>query len=203
MDHQNFTVLTWKDIADLSIELSLRIRSSGYIPEAIVAILRGGYIIAKLVSDYLGITDISTVEIKFYRGVGEKGEKPIVSSPITHDLKDRNVLIVDDVADSGRTLQVAIDVAKLHGARHIKTATLYIKPWSITMPDYYVGETSSWIVFPWEIGEVVRDLLKRLGDLDSVVDVLDLEKHYDKNFVNKLIEVLKNSITSTRDKHYK
>lgn len=190
---QNFLILTWKDIAELSMELCIRIRDSGYIPEVIVAILRGGYIVAKLVGDYLTVDDISTIEIKFYKGIGERGEKPVVSSPITHDLRGKNVLIVDDVADSGRTLQVAMDVVKLHGARHIKTATLYIKPWSITMPDYYVGETNSWIVFPWEVGEVVKELSKRLGNVESVMNMLDLEKYYDKNFVNKLIKILKHN----------
>ncbi len=188
---QSFLILTWRDIIDLSMELCIKIRESRYIPETIVAVLRGGYIVAKLVSDYLSVDDIATVEIKFYRGIGERGEKPIVASPITHDLRGKNILVVDDVADSGRTLQVAMDVVKLHGAKHIKTATLYVKPWSITMPDYHVGETSSWIVFPWEVGEVVRELSKKLGNIESVVNMLDLEKYYDKNLVNKLIKILK------------
>ncbi|MEM2852267.1 MAG: phosphoribosyltransferase, partial [Ignisphaera sp.] len=66
-------------------------------------------------------------------------------------------------------------------------------PWSITMPDYYVGETNSWIVFPWEVGEVVKELSKRLGNIESVMNMLDLEKYYDKNFVNKLIKILKHN----------
>lgn len=189
----DFTVLTWNDVADLSIDLSLRIRESGYMPEAIVAVLRGGYIIAKLVSDYLGVCNISTIEVRFYRGVGEKSEKPLVLSSVAYDLRDRDVLVVDDVADSGRTLQVVIDTVKLYGARHVRTATLYIKPWSITVPDYYVSETSSWIVFPWEIGEVARDLSKKLGGMDSVFRVLNLERFYSRDFINKLIKMLKNS----------
>jgi hypoxanthine phosphoribosyltransferase len=188
---QQFLVLTWENLVALAMDLSIKIKNSGYIPEVIVAILRGGYIVAKLVGDYLAIDNISTVEIKFYRGIGEKGERPIVLSPITHDLRGKNILIVDDVSDSGRTLQVAIDVVKLHGAKHIKTATLYIKPWSITMPDYYVDETKSWIVFPWEVSEIVRELTKKLGNIESAINMLNLEKYYDKNFIDKLTKLLK------------
>ncbi len=192
---KGFLVLTWNDIVDLSLELAKKIMLSKYMPEAVVAILRGGYIVAKLVSDYLGIEHISTLEIKFYKGIGEKAERPIVTSPIVHDLRGKKVLIVDDVADSGRTLQVAMDIVRLHGAKDVRTATLYLKPWSITMPDYYVADTKSWIVFPWEVGEILRELRNKHGSIEKALKQLDLEKYYHANILEKLLKILETQYT--------
>lgn len=173
----------------LSLELSEKILLSGFRPSVIIAILRGGYIVAKLVSDYLGVEDIATMEIKFYRGVGERAERPIVSTPLIRSIKDEKVLIVDDVSDSGRTLQVAIDIARIYGAKEVKTATLYLKPWSITVPDYYVAETKSWIVFPWEVSEVLRELAKKFGGFENAVNMLNLEMYYSKEVIEKIVRI--------------
>ncbi|MDK6028574.1 phosphoribosyltransferase [Ignisphaera sp. 4213-co] len=175
----------------LSLELAEKIFLSGFRPSIVVAILRGGYIVAKLVSDYLGIDEIATTEIKFYRGIGEKGEKPIISTPLIRSIKDEKVLIVDDVADSGRTLQVAIDLVRIYGAKEVKTATLYLKPWSITVPDYYVAETRSWIVFPWEVSEILRELAKKLGGFEKAISILNLEKYYNKEIIERIVKIAK------------
>ncbi|MCI4436611.1 MAG: phosphoribosyltransferase [Ignisphaera sp.] len=188
---ETFLVLTWNDIAELSLELAEKVIDSGYRPDVAVAVLRGGYIVAKLLCDYLGVDSIATVEVKFYKGVGEKAERPVVITPITHDLRGKKVLIVDDVSDSGRTLQVVIDLARLHGAKEVRSATLYLKPWSITIPDYYVRETKSWIVFPWEIGEVLKELAKKFGGYENAVNMLKLEEYYNKKFIERVISIAK------------
>ncbi len=188
---ETFLVLTWNDIAELTLELAEKVIDSGYRPDVAVAVLRGGYIVAKLLCDYLGVDSIATVEVKFYKGVGEKAERPVVITPITHDLRGRKVLIVDDVSDSGRTLQVVIDLARLHGAKEVRSATLYLKPWSITVPDYYVRETKSWIVFPWEVGEVLKELAKRFGGYENAVNMLKLEEYYNRKFIERVISIAK------------
>jgi len=176
---------------DMSLDLAEKILNSRFIPDVVVAILRGGYFVAKLISDFLGLDNIATLEIKFYKGIGEKAERPIVIHPITFDLRDKKTLVVDDVADSGRTLQVAIDIVRLHGAKEVRTATLFFKPWSITMPDYYVEETEKWIVFPWEIGETIRDLKKKLLGYDRVLNELKLYEAFNTNSIDKLLNIIK------------
>ena len=191
MDMQDkFLVLDWNKFMELTIALADQIQLSGYMPDVVVAILRGGYFIAKLVCDILDLETIATLEIKFYKGVMEKAERPIVIHPITFDLRDKKTLIVDDVADSGRTLQVAMDLVRLHGAKEVRTATLFFKPWSITMPDYYVEQTDKWIVFPWELGETLRNLSKELGNLEEASKVLNLHTKYGDEVVRKLIKLI-------------
>lgn len=132
-------------------------------PDVIVGVLRGGYIVARVVADALGISDIGVVEVKFYKGIGEQAERPVITQPLTTEIRGRKVLIVDDVVDSGRTLEVVSEQVRLRGASEVRTAALYYKPRSIIKPDYLVVETDKWILFPWELGEFVRELMPAKG----------------------------------------
>ena len=188
-----FLVLTWDDIVNFSIIIARKIVSSGFRPDIVVGILRGGYVVAKLIGDLLGINEIGSIEVKFYKGIGERSERPIITQPLIHDVRDRIVLVADDVADSGRTLQVASEVVKLHGAKEVKTATLYFKPRSIFIPDFYAAITSKWIVFPWEYAEVLREVtLKNYGKLSNeslsrAAKDIGLEKI---KFMNQIVELI-------------
>ncbi len=193
-------MLSWSKFLDMSIELSMKIVESRELPDVIVAVLRGGYFVAKLVADYLGIDTIATIEVKFYRGIGERAERPIVVKPLTIDIRGRDVLIVDDVADSGRTLQVVSDIARLHGARTVHTAALFYKPWSIIIPDYYVEETDRWIIFPWEIGETLRELREKYGGLQEAARSVGIENELGRERVEKLIRIIESSDRMKRAK---
>ncbi len=76
----------------------------------------------------------------------------------------KKVLVVDEVADTGKSLKLVKEHIIEQGATEVKIATVYYKPWSIVKPDYYEKETSCWIVFPWEIKETVRKIVKRCGE---------------------------------------
>ncbi len=185
-----FLVLNWQRLVDLSLDLSLMIKGSGYMPDSIVAILRGGYIVGKLVSDFLGVEDLVVLGLMSYGTRVGSGEEPVITYPIIRDLKGRSVLIVDDVVDTGKTLITARDIIRYYGAREVRTASLYVKPWSSVKPDYYVGTTDRWILFPWEVGEIVRNQLRN-ADLDSVIRDLRLREFFGEDFVNKLTRLLR------------
>lgn len=71
------------------------------------------------------------------------------------------MLIVDEVADTGKSLKLVKEHVIEEGANEVKIATIYYKPWSIVRPDYYSKETSDWVVFPWEVKETVRKIIKK------------------------------------------
>jgi len=131
-----------------------------YRPDVIIGVLRGGYIIARILADVMGINNLGVVEVKFYRGIGERAEKPIITQPLTINVQDKKVLIVDDVVDSGRTLQIVTEQVRLRGAKELKSAAIYYKPRSIIKPDYFITETSKWILFPWELCEFINEACK-------------------------------------------
>ena len=64
-----------------------------------------------------------------------------------------------DVADTGKSLQLVKDHIIINGAKSVKTAVIFYKPWSVIVPDYYETKTGSWVVFPWERKETIRCLV--------------------------------------------
>ena len=152
-----FLPVSWDEVHKLSLMLAKKIVEGGYIPDVIIGVLRGGFIVARIVSDVLGIDDLGVVEVKFYKSIGERAERPIVTQPLVLEVRDKEVLIIDDVVDSGRTLEIVSQQVRLRGARRVKSAALFVKPKSIINPDYYIVKTDKWILFPWEICEVLRE----------------------------------------------
>lgn len=156
-----FEVPSWDEIYEMLLSLADMIRRDSFNPEVIVGVSRGGWPPARVMSDLLGNIELANVRVEFYRGVAETKSEPVITQPISLPVKGKNVLIMDDVADTGKSLRVVRDHVAEAGAKSIKIATIYYKPWSIIVPDYYVRVTERWIVFPWERKETVRNLVAK------------------------------------------
>ncbi len=157
---QKLVYIGWDELEDSVRDVARKVESSGFKPHVIVGVLRGGVVPARLLADELGVDDIGVVEIKLYTGVGIRKPKPYVRQPLIIDVYDRNVLVVDDVSDTGLTLSLAIEFLKAYMPSSLKSATLYVKPWTRLYPDYYSRVVEGWIVFPWEKREIERELRK-------------------------------------------
>ncbi|GGP19358.1 phosphoribosyltransferase [Thermocladium modestius] len=163
-------VVSWSDVMTYLLRIVEGMGSDGFRPDVVVGIMRGGVIAARLIGDLLGVDSISLMEIKFYKGIGEQGDEPRITQPLTINVKGKRVLVIDDIADSGNTMRTAIDYIKGMNPLQVKTATLLLKPWTKFKPDYYGGETTMWIVFPWELGETIRELGSNSMQLVSKMD---------------------------------
>ncbi|MEB3760375.1 MAG: hypothetical protein GSR81_05955 [Desulfurococcales archaeon] len=148
--------ISWEKIDLYTRKIAEKIRNSGYQPDVIVGILRGGLVPARLLADELGVDDIGVMEIKLYKTIGLRGERPYLRQPLVLDITEKKVLLVDDISDTGLTLQLAMEAVGFHMPKEVKTVTLYIKPWTNLVPDYYAEVTENWIVFPWERNEYRR-----------------------------------------------
>ena len=133
----------------------------GFYPDVIVAVLRGGAGVARAVSDIIGQTCITAMRCEFYDDIGKTMDRPRITQDIPLDVSGRNVLVCDDVSDSGRSMKLCIDHIAGKNPRELKTATIYIKPGTIFVPDYYAALTEKWIVFPGEEYETIRKLMRR------------------------------------------
>lgn len=175
-DLREYVAPSWDEIYQMLIGLALRIRKSGFKPEFIVGVSRGGWAPGRILSDLLENTHTANVKIEFYTGIGKTSRKPVVTQPISENISKKHVLIVDDVADTGESLKVALDHVNEKGAGEVKSATVYYKPHSKFKPDFFADSTSNWIIFPWERLEATKLLIqeaKAAGrSLDSVRDIL-------------------------------
>ncbi len=132
-----------------------KICSSEFKPDFIVGVMRGGLIPARILSDLLENPNLTTIRTECYSSFGVKQE-PMLTRPLLETVNERAVLIVDDIADTGRSLRLIVKHVTQQNASEIKTATLFYKPWSIIKPDYFEEETRHWVVFPWDIKETIR-----------------------------------------------
>jgi len=155
-----FEVPTWNETYKMMLSQADKIRSSSFKPDVILGISRGGWIPARLHSDLLENPCLITARIECYLGAGKPKETPVLTQPLTMPIDGKRVLIVDDIADTGRSLKLVTEHAMKKGAREVKVATLYRKPWSIVKPDYCEKETELWVVFPWDLKETVRRIFE-------------------------------------------
>ncbi len=151
---------TWSQIHSMLIKQAKRICASGFQPEIIVGVSRGGWLPARVLSDLLENPNLASVKAESYVGIGEARGKPTLTQCLTTEVAGKRVLVVDEVADTGESLKLVKAHVLEKGAAEVKVAALYYKPCSTFKPDYYEKETSSWIVFPWEIKETVRKIFE-------------------------------------------
>ncbi|MGV8874950.1 MAG: phosphoribosyltransferase [Rhodococcus sp. (in: high G+C Gram-positive bacteria)] len=149
-------VLTWETFGDVSRELTQLIVDDGFVPDIVIAIARGGLIPAGAISYAMGVKAAGTLNVEFYSDIEETLADPVVLEPLldTDSIVGKKLLVVDDVADSGRTLALVIALLKAH-TPHVKSAVIYTKPRTIVQPDYSWRETDKWINFPWSTLPVV------------------------------------------------
>ncbi|WP_297465108.1 phosphoribosyltransferase [Thermococcus sp.] len=146
--------LTWWQVDRAVFSLAGEIRKH-FRPDVVVGIARGGLVPAVMLSHILGDLELKVIDVKFYKDVEKKMERPVITIPLHGSLEGKRVLIVDDVSDTGKTLEVVIEDVKNAGASEVKVACLSMKPWTKVVPDFYVFRTDKWVVFPWEEFPVV------------------------------------------------
>lgn len=153
--------LTWQGFGDACRQIAEQIADSGWMPNLIVAIARGGMLPAGAISYALGVKANGAINVEFYTGVGKTMLEPEILEPYMDisSLEGKRVLIVDDVADSGKTLKLIMDLISEKGLSmggdiakvDARSATIYLKPTSIIKPDYVFKQTDKWINFPWSV----------------------------------------------------
>jgi len=148
--------ITWEEIHEALGVLAEKILLSGK-PDVLIAIAKGGLVPSRILADFLSVDDMGFIEVKFYKAIGVRGEKPYIKLAILPPITAKNILVVDDVVDSGRTMQLVVEYLSSYKVKSARTVTVYIKPWTSYIPDYYYEQTTKWIVFPWEICEAVRE----------------------------------------------
>ena len=149
--------ISWEATINYCEELGRKI---DFRPDLIVGLSRGGLVLTRILSDIMAIERVGIIGIKFYDGM-RRMERPEVFQELTMDVRGRKILLVDDVAETGRSLEAARAHLLEKGAAEVKIATLHYKPTSSFRPDYFVMTTTSWIAYPWERHEIERETRKR------------------------------------------
>jgi hypoxanthine phosphoribosyltransferase len=142
-------ILSWDLFGTASRELAQQV-ADDYEPDMILSIARGGLLIGGALGYALGIKNTYTMNVEFYTGVDERLEVPRILPPAPDfvDLEDARILIADDVADTGHTLE-SVEEFCAGKVGEVRVAVLYEKSRSLVKCDYVWRRTDRWINFPW------------------------------------------------------
>ena len=145
-------VVTWPDLEELVKELAKRV---GGEHDVLLAITRGGLVPAGMLAYLLGHRDILVAAVAFYDDHGQPGDQPaFFQFPADPLLRGKRVLIVDEVWDTGTTIEAVVERVRLAGGSPT-TAVLHYKPGRSkvrSVPDHHVVSTDAWVVYPFKFG---------------------------------------------------
>ncbi len=160
--------LSWDEVEEQCRVIAREIQERKVSFDIIIGIARGGWVPARILSDILGSDEIHTVGVKFYESVGKTRKKPLILHPTQTDIEGLDVLLVDDIADTGESLKATIRHLKERKAENLFVVTLVKKPHSNFIPHIFSEETEKWVIFPWEVNEVIRDIKAKSNSSDEL-----------------------------------
>jgi len=160
-----------QDLLTDSFRLGLQIHQSGFRPDFIVGIWRGGTPVGIAVQEILDLCGVKTDHIAIrttsYTGIGQRGKEVRVHGlgyMITNINWNDSLLIVDDVFDTGLSIQAVVETLRRKARRNtpenIRIATPWFKPannQTEMTPDYFIHQTDRWLVFPHELDGLSRE----------------------------------------------
>jgi hypothetical protein len=176
-------ILSWNRVARDAKRLASLVKESGYKIDIAVAIARGGLVPARILSDYLSIRDLTTIKVEHWGITATPSDKAVIKFPLCADIKDKNVLLIDDTTDTGDTLRVSIEYLKSLTPREIRTAALIHKTRSEVTPDYYIRKVVKWkwIIFPWHVWEDLTEFVRRIAD-SGIHNAEDIKRKLEEQY---------------------
>lgn len=158
-------MVSWDEAYQLAKSLANKIKRSGFKPDMVIGVARGGFVPARIVCDILLQKDLTSIRVEHW-GIASKLGNAKIKYPLPEeaDIAGKRILIVDDVADSGGTYAAILDYMKGKAPAEIRTASLHYKTCSSFIPDYWGEKQDSWqwIIYPWAVYEDVAGFIGKL-----------------------------------------
>ena len=189
-------LISFNEVLRLSKTLARKIKASGYMPDLIVAIGRGGYVPGRLVSDFLLFSDLTSMKIEHYTRAADMLEETRIKLPIPENIAGKKILIVDDVTDTGETLKLAVDYVLSLNTTNVRTAVLQHKTCSAFTPDFYAQKILKWrwIIYPWARYEDLAGFAEKIlrnRPLDLPQIIAEFKHRYELDLKeSELLEIL-------------
>jgi hypoxanthine phosphoribosyltransferase len=158
-------LVTYDEISKWTLDVSRQIRDSECQPTVIIGLTRGGWVPARLLCDHLHVKKLYAIKTEHWGITANQDGKALLTQELNANIEDENVLIVDDITDTGESLKLARNHVDALLPREVRTAALLHITHSRMEPDFYsvkVPEDQwTWFIFPWNLHEDLRTLLPK------------------------------------------
>ncbi len=200
------TIVDWNYAYDLCEDVCKEIKGAGFQPDVIVGVARGGWFLARVLCDFFLLKDLFSLKMEHW-GIaatitGDAKMNYGLDEAAREKIREKRVLIADDITDTGDSLKLVVEYVKSLGAEEVKTAAMHHKTSSSFIPDFY-GELIrewKWVIYPWSIHEDLMELIEKIlaqeGKMMSFGDLRTSLKEYFDFYVpcSLLKDVLENMV---------
>ena len=189
MDEKTFEclVMDWGMFYRLAKQVADKINKSGYQPDVIVGLARGGWVLARVLCDFVGVKDLVSLKVEHWGVTATPDGTAKIRNEIHADLQGKKVLIVDDLTDTGESMRVAVEYIKSLGPVEVRTASLQHLTCAKFKSDY-VGEELPWVwvIFPWNLTEdlctIVPKACRRINASLESADVTPIKNELKQSY---------------------
>lgn len=172
-------LVSWREAYLLAKSLARSVKASGFYPDLVVAIGRGGFVPARTVCDLLLNENLTSMKVEHYGLAAQRNDEVVIRYPLAVNVKGQKLLIVDDVTDTGDTLKTVVGYVQGLQPAEVRTGVLQHKTTSSFQPDYFaeIVREWRWIIYPWAahedlVGFTEKGLSDQLLSLGQISDQL-------------------------------
>ena len=160
----NCKIVSFQEVHEMVKNLAEKVKASQYEPTTIVGLARGGWVPARLMCDFLGITDLVSLKVEHWLETGKTKDEATIKYPLVTSMNGKKLLVVDDIIDTGKSLITSIEHLKSLNPDEMKISVMQYLTKSTREPDYYAEEVTEWFwfIYPWNWIEDTSTLIVRL-----------------------------------------
>jgi hypothetical protein len=174
--------MSWDLFFQLAKDVAKKIKGSRYQPDIIVGLARGGWALARVLCDFLGVKDLVSLKVEHWGVTATPDGKAKLKYPFDIDLHGKKVLVVDDITDTGESMRISVDYVKTLNPLEVRTAALRHITVSKFTPDYFAEEIPwRWVIFPWNATEDLCNLVSRVKQ-KGVTRAAEIKSKLKENF---------------------
>jgi len=157
-------VVTFEEVYRMIRKVANDVKASAYRATTVVGLARGGWIPARIMCDFLGITDLVSLKVEHWLQTGKTKDEATIKYPLNTDFSGKRVLVVDDITDTGKSLITSTNYLRRLNPNKMKVATMQYIPMSQFKPDYFAEKVKvwTWFIYPWNWIEDTSTLIVRL-----------------------------------------
>jgi len=148
--------LSANELYKKSFVLAKTVFDSGFVPDFLIMLMRGGAPIGIIIHEYFRNKGINlehdSIRAISYTAIGKQQKVVFKGLEALQKMKGKKILVVDDIFDTGKTAEALLK--HINGDKETKIATLFFKPennQTKISPDYFIETTDKWVVFPHEL----------------------------------------------------
>ncbi len=196
-------LVSWHDIERWVDDIIKKMEMDSYEPEIIIGMARGGIVPARIVSDRFQQKNLYTIKTEHWGITATVDGQAKIVQGLPVDINNRDIIIVDDITDTGQSMKLAYEYVKSLNPKSVKSSTLLHITRSVFKPDYFSQEVHesdwAWFIFPWNVYEDLMNILSKILDEEKKVNMENIKEILKKNFYinpeeEKLKEILKRMI---------